>query len=125
MINWILNYKQSSKKLTIPNVKNFIVAKWRGWFHDDWETRQFTWREMKVLEKSPSCLKDGQCICLCPMPDKLWEDFACTEKAQCYPEWMNEYEWKLFEPYTGTDMEIKFLNFYKEIKEINNGRQIN
>lgn len=114
MKEWIKNYKDSSRKITFANVKNFFKAIYRKYFHDNWEERQKEWREMQIALKSPECLTKGYCKdCKCDMREKVWEDFECD--LGCYPIWMNKEQWLVFEPLINTKLELKFINFLKEI----------
>ena len=95
MINWFKNYSKSTKKLTIKNVFNFLVA----WFRykmpgKQWVEDQAKWRSLEIQKSSPGCLERGYCLeCYCDFPEKLYETEGCN---LCYPEWMNKKEWFLF-----------------------------
>lgn len=114
MIDWIRNYKSSSKKLTFHNVFNFIGAYVRKFFHSNWEEEQREWRLRRVEVLSPECFEKKQCYCYCDLEDKIWEDDPCDEKNNCYPRWMTKDEWSVFKGY-GTvsklsDRNLEFEN---------------
>lgn len=85
MKTWIKNYSKSTKKITISNIKNYLLAKYRQFTVTDKEVAE--WREQQVRKKSPECLEQGYCkICYCEFEDGLlYESKAC--EGGCYPNW--------------------------------------
>lgn len=91
MLNWIRNYKKSTKKLTPSNVLNFIQAIWRKWTISEIDKVQFYYR---VTQAPVTCLESKQCPCFCDLPDKLYEPEECEEG--CYPKWIETIDFLIF-----------------------------
>ena len=86
---------QNWRLITWARVNNFLEAKYRQHNAGDWVMEQFDWRHKQVASKSPECILSGACVdCGCETPDKFFETMEC--ERGCYPEWMNEQEWKEF-----------------------------
>jgi len=124
MLNYLRNYKKSTRKFTWANVRNFFVATYRYYFQaeDEFVADQVMWREARVAAKSPQCITGKQCVkCLCEFPAKAYENKSCSvatwneEKSiteheiYCYPRWMNRREWMHFNALTTDDQRDYFI----------------
>lgn len=104
------------KKITLHNIKNFFQSylnMFITWLNKvNWRKEQYEWRENRVKIISPKCL-EGKCIhCGCKTPDKFFEPDACENG--CYPEWMNEDQWRV---YIKTEEDLKESNKANKFKK--------
>jgi len=87
MIRWIKNYKESSKKLTYKNIRNYLVAMYKWYTASDKDRFQFYNR---VVSSDKDCLRNGYCPCFCDVPQKFMEPEKCEEN--CYNIWLTKKE---------------------------------
>ena len=98
IIDWLKNKGWENKPLTVENIVNYLGALWKKTADqaDNFNHAQAAWRMSQIAEKSPECLKRGNCIhCGCVIEDKVYEDDGCT--YGCYPPWMSSEEFQKLE----------------------------
>lgn len=89
-------------KLTLRNVWAVIQAWFRqkrrsldGFDLPDHLYEQIIWRRTRVIERSPVCWEENQCVvCGCEVIGKTMEDRGCD--GGCYPEMMPKDKWKAY-----------------------------
>jgi len=87
MIKYLKNYKDSTRKITLKNIRNYLVSMWKWYRADERDAYQFYYRVVKADKK---CLKNGYCPCFCDVPQKFMELEKCDKN--CYPIWQEELD---------------------------------
>lgn len=105
LLNLIFNRKKYKKpaKLSVSNVKGFLQGEIRSFLADmdvllpdSHIKEQAIWRLHEISEKSPQCIKNGECdVCGCDLT-KVYEDRGCAADFPCYPAMRTKEEWEKF-----------------------------
>lgn len=88
-----LNFFIYFPKLTPKRIVAYFKGNWRLMHFNSLPNHikeQFFYRLTKM---NPECLKNKQCPCTCPYPEKQLDDSPCEN--DCYPFMLDEESWNL------------------------------
>ena len=91
-------------KITPKNIKGFVQGWTRSLFSFAVDPHILEQVEYRAI-KAKKCVEAGSCLhCGCAMPEKLYEDRACSnEENPCYGPMLNQKQWELFKQHTNAN----------------------
>jgi len=112
--------------MNLGNIKGFLQGNFRKILNDlgledsipEHIQEQIQWR---IGVMNIECYKNKECPCQCSVPAKQFEDRPCENL--CYPEMMNETDWRDYKNQHNITHELILNNLHKK-ELLENGHSI-